>query len=337
MKHSIYGLLLSILIISCDKDTPIPQVNAFTQFESAAPFTLTSSTALFYENIEYDTDQRNVFDYFKPNEGTPSGLFLYIHGGGFITGDKSNLYGSNVDFINRLLDNNIAVASINYRLVGFNDSEGVLKSLRDSKRALQYIRYHADDLNLNKSKIVLGGGSAGAGTSLWIGLQDDLSDTSNPDPILQESTRVQGMVCIETQATYDLLEWHNSIFSPYQADGFNFQAIEGIVTSVGVYAYLGLPFGTAYNDPSITAVRQKVDMLSFMSSDDPELYALNINVANILPTDTDELYHHPLHIKALQDAAATANVAGIFYSPNIDIDTRNGEDIDDFIIRKVGE
>jgi len=313
------------------------EVNLFEPFVATAPFTLTSSSAIFYENIEYDTNDRTVFDYFKPNEGTPSGLFLYIHGGGFIDGDKSSLYSSNVEFINGLLDNNIAVASINYRLVGFNDPDGILKSLQDSKRALQYIRYHSGDLNLNKSNIVLGGGSAGAGTSLWLGLQDDLADSNNADPVLRESTRVKGMLCVETQATYDLLEWHNTIFSPFQADGFDFESIENIVTSFGVYAYLGLPNGTPYTNPEVTAYRSQVDMFAFMSSDDPELYALNINVANTIPTNTDELYHHPLHIKALRDAATAVNMPGKFYSPQIGIDTRYGEDVDDFIIRKISE
>ena len=80
----------------------------------------------------------------------------------------------------QLLNNNIAVATINYRLLTENETEGILKCLNDSKRALQYIRYIHNELNIDKSNVGLYGGSAGAGTVFWLGTNDDMKDILSP-------------------------------------------------------------------------------------------------------------------------------------------------------------
>jgi acetyl esterase/lipase len=60
--------------------------------------------------------------------------------------------------------------------------------MSDVKRALQYIRYRADEFNIDKSKIILAGNSAGADISLWITFKNDLADAQNSDPVLRESS-----------------------------------------------------------------------------------------------------------------------------------------------------
>lgn len=47
------------------------------------------------------------------------------------------------------------------------------------------------------------GGSAGAGTSLWIGFHDEMADPKNEDPVLRESTRLSCMAVFGAQSTYD--------------------------------------------------------------------------------------------------------------------------------------
>ena len=105
-----------------------------------------------------------------PNSTNPTALVIFIHGGGFDGGDKAFAYNSDYpEQIVELLANNIAVATINYRLLGANETVGVLKSLNDSKRAVQYIRHIHESLNIDKNRIGLFGVSAGGSTSLWIG------------------------------------------------------------------------------------------------------------------------------------------------------------------------
>ncbi|HLT53754.1 MAG TPA: alpha/beta hydrolase, partial [Flavobacteriaceae bacterium] len=132
---------------------------------STSPFALDNTNNLFYEDIAYGNDGVNTnFDIFLPDATTPSSLLIIIHGGGFINGDKSDVYSNTFynTLINNLLDENVAVATINYHLVVSNDNDGIIRSLNDCKRALQFMRYYSVSLNLNPNKVAVFGTSAGA-------------------------------------------------------------------------------------------------------------------------------------------------------------------------------
>ena len=157
-----------------------------------------------YVNETYGDHQRNKFDIWLAKSDKPTPLVIYIHGGGFGSGDKSKYYNSKqlVSF----LEKGISVATINYRFQK-HKPYGILASLNDSKRCLQFIRYHAEKYNIDKTKIGVYGSSAGAGTSLWIAFSDDMADLDNPDLILRESTRISCVGALATQATYDFFKW----------------------------------------------------------------------------------------------------------------------------------
>ncbi|MCF6168595.1 hypothetical protein [Lutibacter sp.] len=88
------------------------------------------------------------------------------------------------------------------------------------------------------------------------------------------------------------------------------------------------------NTTAIQQDRIKLDMINLLTSDDPELYLLNSNNDYVYPTTNTQLLHHPLHSKVLMDKAIIENVPVVVYLPSMNIDTRNGESILDFIIRK---
>ena len=48
---------------------------------------------------------------------------------------------------------------------------------------------------------------------MWIGFQDEMADPQNSDPVLRESTRVDAIGALETQATYDLVRWETEILN----------------------------------------------------------------------------------------------------------------------------
>jgi len=350
MKVILIQLFLILTLISCGNDNEIidttnnipkepeaqePELNISP---SNPPFTIDLLSANFYEDISYNSDTLNVFDFFMPNDSLPSSLLIYIHGGGFVSGDKSQSYTSTYfqTLINNLLSNNVAVATVNYRFVETNDTGGILKSLNDSKRALQFMRYYANSLGIQKDKVVVLGSSAGGGTALWLGFNDDMANANSSDSILRESTRIQGLISTSTQSNYDFLEWHNNVFSEYQVNGFNQDTVVNIMSETTILKYYGVSTFTELSSTEILTYRAKVDMLQLMSSDDPEFYISNRNTPYNSPTNTSELYHHPLHLKALQDKSIETNALGIFYSPELGVDTRNGENLENFILRKIG-
>jgi len=113
---------------------------------------------------------RQVLDVHQARLKGPTPVLLFIHGGGWMNGDKGN-----PDFLDRCLENGISAVSINYRLIP-NAIEAridppVKACLDDAARALQFTRSKAAEWHLDKTRIAGCGGSAGGFTSLWLAYQ----------------------------------------------------------------------------------------------------------------------------------------------------------------------
>ena len=93
----------------------------------------------------------------------------------------------------------------------------------DAARALQTIRSKARDWNLDPRRIGATGGSAGACTSLWLALHDDLADPKSSDPIARESSRLTCAAVSGAQTSLDpkeLREWMPNAIYGGHAFGF---------------------------------------------------------------------------------------------------------------------
>lgn len=309
--------MVTALIISCQKNDDNPIAPDLSLTFSNSPFDLQGVNAKFAKDIAYDTKDRTQFDIWLPQSNTPTGLVIYIHGGGFSSGDKDFVYtaqsGGVWDFptdIRDLLQNNIAFATIRYTLLSpTGETEGIKKSMSDVRRALQYIRNRASDFNIDKSKIILAGNSAGAGTSLWIALNDDFSDAQNNDPVLRESTRVKGVVALETQSSYNIEDvWVKDVFVEY---GLTWTEILANETG-NISKIYGVSSIAQYESPAIDAYRTSVDMLALMSSDDPEIWINNTLREVVHPYSTAEISsHHAFHARELKERADALGVKNI--------------------------
>lgn len=319
-KQSITFLLVVLFAFSCSKNdentATTPSANITF---SNSPFDLQGIDAKFAKDIAYDNKTRTQFDIWLPNSNTPTGLVIYVHGGGFTSGDKDFVYsvqsGGAWDFptdIRYLLQNNIAFATIRYTLLNpTGETEGVKKPMSDVRRALQYIRHRANDFNIDKNKIILAGNSAGAGTSLWIAFNNEFADAQNSDPVLRESTRVKGVVARETQSSYNIEDrWVNDVFIDY-----NLTWSEILANETGnIQKIYGVSSMTQYESASIDAYRSEVDMLSLMSSDDPEIWINNTLRDVVHPYSAAEISsHHAFHARELKERADAVGIQNITY------------------------
>ncbi|MES2572561.1 MAG: alpha/beta hydrolase, partial [Verrucomicrobiota bacterium] len=125
-----------------------------------------------HANVSYGPHTDHKIDLWLAKSSRPTPLILFIHGGGFVSGDKNRVSASAV---REALDDGVSFASINYRFL-FDAS--INEILRDTARALQFVRARAGDYNLDK-RIAVYGSSAGAGASLWLAFHDELSDPNN--------------------------------------------------------------------------------------------------------------------------------------------------------------
>lgn len=168
--------------------------------------------------------ERQRFDFWQAESDSPTPVVLLIHGGGWRNGDKTS-YGNNP--IRKYLQEGISVAAINYRFIAQAMEQGVEPPVKapllDAARALQTIRAHANEWNIAPQRIGATGSSAGACTSLWLALHDDLADPASSDPIARESSRLACVAVVGAQTSLDpkqLREWiSNSIYGGH-AFGF---------------------------------------------------------------------------------------------------------------------
>ena len=178
-----------------------------------------------FSNVPYGKHERNVMDVWLVKSDKPTPCVVYIHGGGWLTGDKSKAGGS----VKKYLKAGISVVAINYRylkqtIVDSKSTRGtgpILKRgdypeppvkvpLYDAARALQFVRDKAKEWNINPERIGLTGGSAGACTSLWLAFHDDLADPKSDDPVKRQSTKPYTAAPQVPQTSLDpkqLLEW----------------------------------------------------------------------------------------------------------------------------------
>ena len=168
--------------------------------------------------------ERQKFDFWKAESDTPTPLVLLIHGGGWQNGDKSSYKTAS---IKPYLDAKISVAAINYRFIAQAMEQKVeppVKApLHDAARALQTLRSKAKEWNLDPTRVGATGGSAGACTSLWLALHDDLADPNSADPVSKQSSRLSAAAVGGAQTSLDptqLREWiPNAIYGGH-AFGF---------------------------------------------------------------------------------------------------------------------
>ncbi len=286
-----------------------------TPFMAPSPIALDGIQAVFAKDIPYDGFPETKFDIFMPHTTGPAPLVIFFHGGGFVGGDKQDIYDQDRGKaeIQALLSKGIAYASVNYRLLKQNgETEGVRKPLHDARRALQFIRHHAAQLNVDKTRIGLYGASAGAGTALWIALNGEMADPGAADPVRRESTRVKAVAASGTQATYDIEKWETEVFQDY---GLHLPQIVSMAGSNRLFGFYGISTQAEYSTPAIAAYRAEVDMFDLMTPDDPPLWLENRNPATGVPADRNELFHHYKHAEALMIRAAAAGISHIVHMP----------------------
>ena len=318
---------------------------------SEAPVDLTNISADFAADVRYGEAERNLLDIFLPDCEDPTPLVMFIHWGGFIGGNKEDAYDVQVEEIQEFLRNCVAYASINYTLLEIPETDediekaaaqgGVLTALEDTARALQFMRYHFESLNIEPENVAAYGGSAGAGSSLWLGTHDDMADPDNEDPILRESTRVKAAGALATQSTYDLLDWEQILlpvtepFAPILGGTDLVTIAEAIGATNYLLTILGIASLDQLDSQALDEYRARVDMLEMMDSGDAPVFIYSI----VFPPDDliNLLLHHPLHGLAVKDRADEVGLEAVAYSedPNYPLQDPSGETLTSFLMRHI--
>jgi acetyl esterase len=243
-------------------------------------------------NVSYGPHARNVLDLWLAQSDKPAPLLVFIHGGGFVSGDKSQ---ARPDAIQRCLNAGVSFMAINYR---FRKDAPVQDILRDAARAIQYVRANAAKYNLDPTRIASYGGSAGAGTSLWLAVRDDLADPKNEDPVLRQSSRIAAAGCINGQATYDLVEWQKLI-GKFKPEWYN-----GPDEDVKFYHFKSRE---DFDTPAGRKILADCSMIRQISPGDAPVF-MTCSLPDTEPDSRGHLLHHPRHMQVVKKRCDEAGV-----------------------------
>jgi acetyl esterase/lipase len=114
---------------------------------------------------------------YRPERSGPFPVLLHMHGGGFVTGSAVLMTLSNTRLANEV---GCVVASVDYRLAPEATAPAALD---DCYAAYRWIHAHADELDVDVSRLAIGGESAGGGLAAALALR--LRDRGDPLPCLQ--------------------------------------------------------------------------------------------------------------------------------------------------------
>ncbi|MGB2405044.1 MAG: alpha/beta hydrolase fold domain-containing protein [Flavobacteriaceae bacterium] len=261
---------------------------------SPSPSPLGGDT-LFFENIAYGTAERQQLDILLPPTGSPKGVLIFFHGGGFTGGDKGAVFDDYLkETINFLLSEKMAIVSANYTLLTTVGNQGVISALEDGTAVINFIEGHRTELDFPLDKVVLAGVSAGAGIAQWNGFKEEIN------------TQVQGVVALAAQSSYNLYEWEK-VFPGFSLDGLRVSN-----------PFLDLLFTQFYGGDPTPLELEALNYRGFMDTNDPPLYVLNTAGDEVINAqgeiDFDVLYHSFRHADYLRAKAVEVGLtfSGIY-------------------------
>ena len=239
-------------------------------------------------DVSYGPHKLNVIDFWKAEGDGPRPLLVYIHGGGWTGGDKKQ----DPRHFQPFLDKGISYAAINYRLSG---THPLPVPVHDAARAIQFIRSKAEEWNIDGSRIALTGGSAGACTSMWILLHDDLADPKSDDPVLRESTRVTAAAGSGGQTSID-----PKVIEPWL--GPNVLKHRMINMAVGEPTMEG----ALRNYDKHRALYVEFSAYNHLDANDPPLFMSYGNNMKLPSEDAGHGIHHPVYGVRMKEKADKA-------------------------------
>ena len=131
---------------------------------SIVPFLFACSHASGYSGITNKSygkyGERNLYDVYFPLDVKSTSLVFYIHGGGWMAGNKG--YAAKNDAI--VYNDGYAYGALNYRYISENSSYEAI--FEDITKCLTSIKKEASKRRITLNKVLFYGGSAGAHLSL---------------------------------------------------------------------------------------------------------------------------------------------------------------------------
>jgi hypothetical protein len=158
-------------------------------------------------DVSYGPHPHQLMDIYIPPQGTgPFPVLIWF--GGLWEASK------HVPDLNRFFPAHCAVIGVEMRVMKDAQADKieppVSVCLLDARRAVQFVRMHAAEWNLDPQRIAVAGGSQGTLPALYVGCAGERADPKSADPVERISTKVTCVGAFRSQPSIDpkqMQEW----------------------------------------------------------------------------------------------------------------------------------
>ncbi len=220
----------------------------------------------------YGPAPENRLDLWKAKSAGPAPLIVFVHGGGFV--GPGELAIRELPILTWALEAGVSVAAVEYRLT----RNGVVlpAPMQDGARAIQFLRSKAAEWNLDPRRVAAFGPSAGGTIALWVAFHDDMANARSTNPVERQSSRLRAVGSIYGQPALDPRMARKMIGPLTEAVQRLFHTIYGIAD---------------LDAPSAASLYEAASPVTYLSPDDPPVFAF-YNRPRGAPPDTFDAYIH---------------------------------------------
>lgn len=143
-----------------------------------------------------------TFDVFQPVEKANGAGVLFMVSGGWYSNWQPPEKAQGM--FKPLTDKGLTVFAVRH---GSSPKFGIAEALEDVRRAVRYIRTHADQFGVDPQRLGVYGYSAGGHLSLMLGTAADEGDPKAEDPVLRAPSRVQAVVAFVAPTDLRIMVW----------------------------------------------------------------------------------------------------------------------------------
>lgn len=225
-------------------------------------------------NISYGKKYpRSYLDVFTKKGQSEAPTVIYLHGGGWIAGDKSagdpnqsgNKKNYQIEHFEKTVKAGYNVVSLNYALAPAYPYPTQLKQI---SQAVKFLQSHAKQLNINMDKVVISGSSAGGNLAAdFVTLQVNLKhpQAKRIKPVL--SRKVLKAMVLEVPAT-DMTQV-NHTYRPVHMNDYFF--------GISVMSYTNQPM-VSYDETYL----DKISPINYVTKDMPPTFITDGNTGSFM-------------------------------------------------------
>lgn len=128
------------------------------------------SIGTVYHDLSYGDQPANTFDLYVPSDNTKEnyGLVVYLHAGGFTSGDKAD----DAEILQWLCSKGYVAAGINYTLRTEENEASVYSQSLEIKQSIPFIVEEAQKRGYHLNEMAISGGSAGGTLAMLYAYRD---------------------------------------------------------------------------------------------------------------------------------------------------------------------